>query len=111
MCRIDVQGKINVHVGKFFGNIKGAGQNKGAGGNFFLKINKCADQNKTVPGEFFLKSTTAPLPMETIKEFPKHIQSILRALPKHSQKHSQTTLKQSSVFFDIYRMLVDKFYV
>ena len=32
---------------------KRAGWNKRAGGNFFLKINKCADQNKAVQGGFF----------------------------------------------------------
>ena len=53
VCRIDVQGEINVQVGKFLKNIKRAGQNRRAGGIFFLKINKRADQNKTVQGEIF----------------------------------------------------------
>ena len=34
-------------------SFKRAGQNKCAGGNFFLKINKRADQNKAVQGGFF----------------------------------------------------------
>ena len=34
VCRIDVQGKINVQVEKLFKNIKHAGQNKHAGGTF-----------------------------------------------------------------------------
>ena len=34
MCRIDVQGKINVQVEKFLKNIKRAGQNRRAGGTF-----------------------------------------------------------------------------
>ena len=40
-------------MGKFLKNIKHAGHNKHAGGNYFSKINKHADQNKTVPGGFF----------------------------------------------------------
>ena len=35
--RIDVQDEINVQVGKFLKNIKRAGQNRRAGGIFFLK--------------------------------------------------------------------------
>ena len=35
--RIDVQEEINVQVGKFLKNIKRAGQNRRAGGIFFLK--------------------------------------------------------------------------
>ena len=34
VCRIDVQGKINVQVEKFLKNIKRAGQNRSAGGTF-----------------------------------------------------------------------------
>ena len=34
VCRIDVQGKINVQVEKFFKNIKRACQNRRAGGFF-----------------------------------------------------------------------------
>ena len=67
--RIDVQYEINVQVGKFLKNIKHAGQNRRAEGNFFsksinvqtkirpcrgdffLKINKRADQNKTAVQE------------------------------------------------------------
>ena len=45
-----MQDEINVQVGKFLKNIKRAGQNRRAGGNFFLKINKRADQNKAVLG-------------------------------------------------------------
>ena len=44
--------------------------------------------------EFFLKITSEPLPMERIKEIPKHIQSIPKALPKALPKHYQTTPKQ-----------------
>ena len=51
--RIDMQYEINVQVGKFLKKIKRAGQNRRAGWNFFLKINKYADQNKTVQGEIF----------------------------------------------------------
>ena len=36
-CRIDVQGKINMQEGKFWKNIKRAGQNRRTGGNFFSK--------------------------------------------------------------------------
>ena len=53
VCQIDVQDKIKVQAGKFLKNINCAGQNRRAGGNFFLKINKRADQNKTVQGGFF----------------------------------------------------------
>ena len=45
MYRIDVQDKINVQVGKFFKNIKPAGQNRRAGGKFFLKNIKRAERN------------------------------------------------------------------
>ena len=38
VCRIDVQGKINVQVEKFLKNIKRAGRNKRAGGEIFWKI-------------------------------------------------------------------------
>ena len=51
--RIDVQDEINVQEGKFLKNIKRAGQNRHAGGDFFLKINKRADQNQTVQGGIF----------------------------------------------------------
>ena len=34
VCRIDVQGKINVQVEKFLKNIKRAGQNRRAGETF-----------------------------------------------------------------------------
>ena len=34
VCRIDVQGKINMQVEKFLKNIKRAGQNRRAGGTF-----------------------------------------------------------------------------
>ena len=51
--RIDVQDEINVQERKFLRNIKCAGHNRHAGGNYFSKINKHADQNKTVPGGFF----------------------------------------------------------
>ena len=68
-----------------------------AGGNLFHKINKRADQNKTVQGGIFSQkhsqNTTEPLPMETIKKFPKHIQSIPKALPKHYQ----TTPKEGRI--------------
>ena len=88
-----MQDEINVQVGKFLKNIKRAGQNRCVGGNFFLKINKRADQNKSVQGGFFSQkhsqNTTEPLPMETIKKNPKHIQSIPKVFPKHSHKHSQ----------------------
>ena len=58
VCRIDVQGEINMQVGKFLKSIKRVGKNRRAEGNFFLKINKFADPNKIVQGEFFLKSTS-----------------------------------------------------
>ena len=55
-------------------------------GDFFLKINKCADQNKTLQVGFFSqkhsKNTTEPLPMKTIE---KKIQSTSKLFPKHSQ--------------------------
>ena len=35
--------------------------------------------------------------METIKKFPKHIQSIPKALPKGLPKHYQTTPKQGRI--------------
>ena len=54
--RIDVQYEINVQVGKFLKNIKRAGQNRRAGGIFFLKINKRADQSKTVQGGISLQN-------------------------------------------------------
>ena len=38
MCRIDVQGKINMQVGRFLKNIKRAGQNRRAGGTFSGKL-------------------------------------------------------------------------
>ena len=40
------------------------------------------------------QNTTEPLPMETMKKIPKHIQSIPKALPKALPKHYQTTPKQ-----------------
>ena len=59
MCRIDVQGKMNLQVGKFLKNIKRADQNKAVqGGIFFSKLinlrpDKPAEQNKAVHGGFF----------------------------------------------------------
>ena len=38
VCRMDVQGKINVQVEKFLKNNKRAGQNRRAGGIFVFKI-------------------------------------------------------------------------
>ena len=37
VCRIDVEGEINVQVGKFLENIKRAGRNRRAGGKFSRK--------------------------------------------------------------------------
>jgi hypothetical protein len=42
---------------------------------------------------FFPKNTIKSLPMEKIKSFPKHTQSISKALPKHYQ----TTPKQGRI--------------
>ena len=52
VCPIDVQGEINVQVGKFLKNIKRAGQNRRAGGKIFLKNNKRAGRNSREGGKF-----------------------------------------------------------
>ena len=89
--RIDVQDEINVQVGKFLINIKRVGQNRPAGGIFFLKINKRADQNRTVQGEFFSQKHSQNTPNGKNK---KNFQSTSKVFPNHSQKHSQNTTKQ-----------------
>ena len=54
------------------------------------------------------QNTTEPLPMETIKKFPKHIQSITKALPKALPKpqnpktpqvHFALNLKINDIFW------------
>ena len=57
VCRIDVQGQINVQVEKFLKNIKRAGQNRRTGGKFSGKsINmqgKMSGKSIIVQGGFF----------------------------------------------------------
>ena len=45
VCRIEVQGKINIQVEKFLKNIKHAGQNRHAGGTFSGKSIKVQMKN------------------------------------------------------------------
>ena len=89
-----------MQVGKFLKNNKRPRQIRCAGGIFF-KINKRADQNKTVQrgivSQKHSQNTTEPLPMETIRKIPNHIQSIPKALPKALPKHYQTTPKQGRI--------------
>ena len=51
--RIDVQDEINVQVGKFLKNIKCAGQNRRAGGNFFSKSINVQTKIRPCRGDFF----------------------------------------------------------
>ena len=44
--QIDMQGEINVQVGKLLKNTDRAGQNRRAGGKIFLKNMKHAGQNR-----------------------------------------------------------------
>ena len=55
MYRIDVQYEINVQVGKFLQNIKHAGQNRRAGGNFSGKSINVQRGNKRIGGNFLSK--------------------------------------------------------
>ena len=88
-------------MGKFLKNIKRAGQNRCAGGNFFLKINKHSDPKKTVQGGIFSQkysqNTTEPLLMETIKKFPQPIQKSIQSITKPLPKHYQTTPKEGRI--------------
>ena len=49
VCRIDVQGEINMQVEKFFKNIKRAGQNRRTGG-------KLSGKSINMQGENFLEN-------------------------------------------------------
>ena len=53
VCRIDVQGKINVQVEKFLKNNKRAGHNRRAGGILFTKSIYVQTKIRPCRGEFF----------------------------------------------------------
>ena len=54
VCRIDLQGKINVELEKFLKNIKCAGQNRRAGGNFSPKSINLQTKIRPCRRDFFL---------------------------------------------------------
>ena len=60
---VDVQIKINVQVDKFLKNIKHAGQNRRAGGNFFSKSINVQTKIKPCRGNFFSKLINSVLYM------------------------------------------------
>ena len=92
--RIDVQDETNVQEGNFLKNIKRAGPNRRAGRKIFSKSINLQTKIRPCKGDFFPQNTIKPLPIETIKRFPKHTQSISKAFPKTLPKHYQTTPKQ-----------------
>ena len=67
--RIDVQYEINVQVGKFLKNIKHAGQNRHAGGNFFSKSVNVQTKIRPCRGDFFLKINKLALKKALIFNF------------------------------------------
>ena len=64
-----VQDEINVQVGKFLKNIKRAGQNRRARGNFFSKSIKVQTEIKPCRGDFFLKINKLALKKALILHF------------------------------------------
>jgi hypothetical protein len=91
--RIDVQDEINVQEGKFLKIIKRAGQNRRAGRKIFSKSINVQTKIRPCRVDFFPQNTIKPVPMATIKRFPKHTPSISNALPKALPKHYQSTPK------------------
>ena len=85
--------EINMQSGKFMKNIKRAGQNRRAGGNFFRKSIKVRAKIRLCRENFFFKNTPNGKNKKNSKAHPKYS----KGLPKALLKHYQSTPKQGRI--------------